>query len=270
MTEQTSRLAIIIDSSGAEKQADNLATALVKMTQAGERAATSAGKVTKATDEEKQSLSELLDRIDPVNAALNKLDKQQQDLAKFKSKGMVDTDTFDLYSKKIEETRNRLTGFRDDLGKTGQSAAQTAYAMRMIPAQMTDIIVGLSTGQSPFMVLMQQGGQLKDMFGGIGPAIKGVGGYVLGLINPVTLAAAAVGVLGLAYYKGSQEQGEFYKSLTLNGNLVGKTTGQLADMAARVSVVANSTTGVTTATLNQIVSSGKVAAESLERVGFVE
>ncbi|MCY1756198.1 phage tail length tape measure family protein [Klebsiella pneumoniae] len=266
MTEQTSRLAIIIDSSGAEKQADNLATALVKMTQAGERAATSAGKVTKATDEEKQSLSELLDRIDPVNAALNKLDKQQQDLAKFKSKGMVDTDTFDLYSKKIEETRNRLTGFRDDLGKTGQSAAQTAYAMRMIPAQMTDIIVGLSTGQSPFIVLMQQGGQLKDMFGGIGPAIKGVGGYVLGLINPITLAAAAVSVLGLAYYKGSQEQGEFYKSLTLNGNLVGKTTGQLADMAARVSVVANSTTGVTAATLNQIVSSGKVAAESLERV----
>nr|WP_227642499.1 phage tail length tape measure family protein [Klebsiella pneumoniae] len=236
------------------------------MTQAGERAATSAVKVTKATDEEKQSLSELLDRIDPVNAALNKLDKQQQDLAKFKSKGMVDADTFDLYSKKIVETRNRLTGFRDDLGKTGQSAAQTAYAMRMIPAQMTDIVVGLSTGQSPFMVLMQQGGQLKDMFGGIGPAIKGVGGYVLGLINPVTLAAAAVGVLGLAYYKGSQEQGEFYKSLTLNGNLVGKTTGQLADMAARVSVVANSTTGVTAATLNQIVSSGKVAAESLERV----
>ncbi|HCI4598016.1 TPA: phage tail length tape measure family protein [Klebsiella quasipneumoniae subsp. quasipneumoniae] len=266
MTEQTSRLAIIIDSSGAEKQADNLATALVKMTQAGERAATSAGKVTKATDEEKQSLSELLDRIDPVNAALNKLDKQQQDLAKFKSKGMVDTDTFDLYSKKIEETRNRLTGFRDDLGKTGQSATQTAYAMRLIPAQMTDIVVGLSTGQSPFMVLMQQGGQLKDMFGGIGPAIKGVGGYVLGLINPVTLAAAAVGVLGLAYYKGSQEQDEFYKSLTLSGNLVGKTTGQLAEMAARVSVVANSTTGVTAATLNQIVSSGKVAAESLERV----
>lgn len=201
MTEQTSRLAIVIDSSGAEKQADNLATALVKMTQAGERAATSAVKVTKATDEEKQSLSELLDRIDPVNAALNKLDKQQQDLAKFKSKGMVDADTFDLYSKKIEETRNRLTGFRDDLGKTGQSAAQTAYAMRMIPAQMTDIVVGLSTGQSPFMVLMQQGGQLKDMFGGIIPAIKGVSTYVMGLVNPFTVAAGAVGLLTYAIYQ---------------------------------------------------------------------
>lgn len=201
MTEQTSRLAIVIDSSGAEKQADNLATALVKMTQAGERAASSAVRVTKATDEEKQSLSELLDRIDPVNAALNKLDKQQQDLAKFKSKGMVDTDTFDLYSKKIEETRNRLTGFRDDLGKTGQSAAQTAYAMRMIPAQMTDIVVGLSTGQSPFMVLMQQGGQLKDMFGGIIPAIKGVSTYVMGLVNPFTVAAGAVGLLTYSVYQ---------------------------------------------------------------------
>lgn len=266
MTEQTSRLAIVIDSSGAEKQADNLATALVKMTQAGERAAISAVKVTKATDEEKKSLSELLDRIDPVNAALNKLDKQQQDLAKFKSKGMVDADTFDLYSKKIEETRNRLTGFRDDLGKTGQSAAQTAFAMRMIPAQMTDIIVGLSTGQSPFMVLMQQGGQLKDMFGGIGPAIKGVGIYVMGLVNPFTLAAAAVGFLGLAYYKGTQEQDEFYKSLVLTGNLVGKTSGQLADIAASAGIAADSTTGKAASTLNQLVSSGKVAGDSLERV----
>ena len=201
MTEQTSRLAIIIDSSGAEKQADNLATVLVKMTQAGDRAATSAGKVTKATNEEKQALSELLDRIDPVNAALNKLDKQQQDLAKFKSKGMVDTDTFELYSKRIEETRNKLTGFRDDLNKTGQSAAQTAFAMRMIPAQMTDIVVGLSTGQSPFMVLMQQGGQLKDMFGGIIPAIKGVTTYVMGLVNPYTVAAGAVGLLTYAVYQ---------------------------------------------------------------------
>lgn len=205
MTEQTSRLAIIIDSSGAEKQADNLATALVKMTQAGDRAATSAGKVTKATDEEKQALSELLDRIDPVNAALNKLDKQQQDLAKFKSKGMVDTDTFELYSKRIEETRNKLTGFRDDLNKTGQSAAQTAFAMRMIPAQMTDIVVGLSTGQSPFMVLMQQGGQLKDMFGGIIPAIKGVTTYIMGLVNPYTVAAGAVGLLTYAVYQNRLE-----------------------------------------------------------------
>lgn len=253
MTEQTSRLAIVIDSSGAEKQADNLATALVKMTHAGNRAASSAGKVTKATDEEKQALSELLDRIDPVNAALNKLDKQQQDLAKFKSKGMVDTDTFELYSKRIEETRNKLSGFRDDLSKTGMSAAQTAFAMRMIPAQMTDIVVGLSTGQSPFMVLMQQGGQLKDMFGGIIPAIKGVSTYVMGLVNPFTVAAGVVGLLTYAVYQNRLEieaatkiattslgaNGDAAERLALNMVAISDKTGQAIDEVGSMFITTN-------------------------------
>ncbi|WP_241630903.1 phage tail length tape measure family protein, partial [Rosenbergiella nectarea] len=81
----------------------------------------------------------------------------------------------DAYSKKIDDARSRLGQMSEQLVKTGQSSKQAAWAMRMIPAQMTDIVVGLSTGQSPFMVLMQQGGQLKDLFGGIGPAIRGVG-----------------------------------------------------------------------------------------------
>ncbi|HBR1064606.1 TPA: phage tail length tape measure family protein [Klebsiella pneumoniae] len=220
----------------------------------------------KAHDEQVAALRRLEAQIDPVGEAFRRLNEQQRQLDTAKTSGMLSPLAYDRLNSKLAESRDALEKTQAQLGKTGQSAAQTANAMRMIPAQMTDIIVGLSTGQSPFMVLMQQGGQLKDMFGGIGPAIKGVGGYVLGLINPVTLAAAAVGVLGLAYYKGSQKQDEFYKSLTLSGNLVGKTTGQLADMAARVSVVANSTTGVSAATLNQIVSSGKVAGDSLERV----
>lgn len=88
----------------------------------------------------------------------------------------------------------------------------------------------------------------------------------MGLVNPFTITAAAVGVLGLAYYKGAQEQDEFYKSLVLTGNQVGKTSGQLADMAARAGAVADSTTGKAASTLNQLVSSGKVAGDSLERV----
>ncbi|HAW2745988.1 TPA: phage tail tape measure protein, partial [Escherichia coli] len=108
--------------------------------------------------------------------------------------------------------------------------------------------------------------QLKDMFGGIGPAIKGVGSYVLGLINPFTLAAAAVGVLGLAYYKGSQEQDEFNKSLILTGNQLGTTSGQLGDIAQRAGNAADSTTGAAAAVLNQLVRSGKVASSSLEQV----
>lgn len=266
MSEQTSRLAVIIDSTGAEKNAESLTSALHGLTEWGQKAAASAGKVTKATEEESAALSELLDRIDPVNSALNKLDKQQQQLAKFKSKGMLDDETFDVYSKKIEEARNRLTGFSEQLKNTGMSAKQTAFAMRLVPMQMTDIVTSLAAGQPPLMVLLQQGGQLKDMFGGIGPAAKAMGRYILGLVNPFTLAAAAVGVLGAAYYKGTQEQDAFNKSLILTGNQVGKTSGQLADIAARAGVAANSTTSKAASTLNLLVESGKVAGDSLERV----
>ena len=55
-------------------------------------------------------------------------------------------------------------------------------------ATLTDITVGLSTGQSPFTVLMQQGGQLKDSFGGAIPAIRAVSGAVMGMVNPYTVA----------------------------------------------------------------------------------
>ncbi|WP_410735257.1 phage tail length tape measure family protein [Citrobacter koseri] len=419
MAEQTSRLAIIIDSTGAEKNAENLTTALSGLTEWGMKAAASAGKVTKATEEEKEAMSKLRAAIDPVGAAINTVGRRFTELKKYFDKGLIDKEEFeflsrklnetteelsgvaqaqreaekagklataqqeaqaqafqrmldkidpltaalrnldqqqielnsalqsgkinpaqyDTYSKKLQETRREVTGeaqaereaakahdeqraalqrlvaqldpvgegFRRlaeqqkqldsakssgllspesytklsgtlgemrtelektqaQLGKTGMSAKQTAWAMRMIPAQMTDIVVGLSTGQSPFMVLMQQGGQLKDMFGGIGPAIKGVSSYVMGLINPFTLAAAAVGVLGVAYYKGTQEQDAFNKSLILTGNQVGKTSGQLADIAARAGVAANSTTGKAASTLNLLVESGKVAGDSLERV----
>ncbi|WP_454779307.1 phage tail length tape measure family protein [Klebsiella michiganensis] len=247
-------------------QYDNYSKKLMEARREVTGAAQAERDAAKAHDEQVAALRRLEAQIDPVGEAFRRLNEQQRQLDSAKTSGMLSPLAYDRLNSKLSESRDALEKTQTQLGRTGQSAAQTANAMRMIPAQMTDIVVGLSTGQSPFMVLMQQGGQLKDMFGGIGPAIKGVGGYVAGLINPFTLAAAAVGVLGLAYYKGSREQDEFYKSLTLSGNLVGKTSGQLADMAARVSVAANSTTGAAASTLNQLVSSGKVAGDSLERV----
>ncbi|WP_287917104.1 phage tail length tape measure family protein, partial [Comamonas sp.] len=74
----------------------------------------------------------------------------------------------------------------------GMSAKATAAALRGVPAQFTDIFVSLQGGQAPLTVFLQQGGQLKDMFGGAGNAAKALGSYVLGLVNPYTVAAAAV------------------------------------------------------------------------------
>ncbi|MEP9890334.1 phage tail length tape measure family protein [Klebsiella sp. GG_Kp171] len=406
MAEQESRLAIRLDSSGAEKQADSLAVALDKMTQSGDKAVTSIFKVTKATDDEKDALNKLraaidpvgaaidtvgrryselkkyfdkglideeefrslskmlndtteelsgvaqaqreaekasklaavqqeaqadafqrmLDKIDPLAAALRNLEQQQSELNTAFKSGAINTSQYDAYSKKLQETRREVTGeaqaereavkahdeqvnalrrleaqidpvgeafrrlneqqrqldtaktsgmlsplaydrlnsklaeSRDalektqaQLGKTSQSAAQTANAMRMIPTQMTDIVVGLSTGQSPFMVLMQQGGQLKDMFGGIGPAIKGVGTYVMGLVNPYSVAAASVGLLTYAVYQNRQEidaatkiattslgaNGDAAERLALNMVAISDKTGQAIDEVSSMFITTN-------------------------------
>ncbi|SFB50950.1 phage tail tape measure protein [Delftia tsuruhatensis] len=81
------------------------------------------------------------------------------------------------------------------------SQKQINAAMRGVPAQITDIVVSLQGGQAPLTVLLQQGGQLRDMFGGIGPAVKALGSAVLGLVNPFTVAAAAVVGFGFAMSK---------------------------------------------------------------------
>jgi len=58
--------------------------------------------------------------------------------------------------------------------KAGASRAADTIS-RAIGPQLTDIVVGLSTGQSPLMVLLQQGGQLRDQF-----ALAGVEAGVMG------------------------------------------------------------------------------------------
>lgn len=146
------------------------------------------------------------------------------------------------------------------------SAKQAAFAMRQLPMQMTDIAVGLASGQSPFMVLMQQGGQLKDTFGGIAPAVRAVGGYVAALVNPFTIAAAAVGGLGAAYLMGQREAEGYARAIILTGNAAGATVGQLQAAAAQTARMANDTVGHAAEAITALVGTGKVAANNLGTV----
>ncbi|WP_202370345.1 phage tail tape measure protein [Pseudomonas sp. MWU318] len=210
-------------------------------------------------------MEELLGSIDPVTRKLGELDKQEKELAKNRKLGLIDADTFSEYQAKINTTRADLGRFNSDLGKTGMTAKATAAALRGVPAQFTDIAVSLQGGQAPLTVFLQQGGQLKDMFGGVGPAAKALGGYVLGLVNPFTVAAAAVGVLGLAYYQGSKEQDAYRLSLVTTGNAAGTTTLALSEMAKRVSGTVG-TTADAAAALAQLAGTGKIASSSFEQI----
>ncbi len=147
----------------------------------------------------------------------------------------------------------------------GMSAKATAAAMRGVPAQFTDIVTSLQGGQRPLTVLLQQGGQLKDMFGGAGNAARALGTYVTGLVNPFTVLAAGVAAVGYAYYTGSQEAQAFTKSIVLSGNAAGVTASQLGTMTANVAKITGSTQGAAAEALAAVVQSGAVGSQNLEK-----
>jgi lambda family phage tail tape measure protein len=252
---QESRLAVTIDSRGAKRNADDLTDSLKGMERAGEGATSSTEGLSSSIDEQRKELSQLLGQINPTVSALGRLDDMQEKLAKFKKAGIVESDTFVEYSDRINVMRNALGETADGMNATGMSAKQMQNNLRMLPAQFTDIAVSLQSGQAPLTVLLQQGGQLKDMFGGIGPAARAMGGYIAGLVNPFTLAAAVAGALAVAYYQGSEESERFANALIENGNAAGTSANQLADLANQVAST-GTTVGAAAGVLTQLAAAG--------------
>lgn len=254
--------AVLSDSASRQASINSRAQALIATE---ERQAEAAKKAAGAHREEGQALEELLGKIDPTVAAMSRLDQMEQKLKGFRANGALDAETFGEYQTKIDQARTALGGADNALNKTGMTAKATAAALRGVPAQFTDIVVSLQGGQAPLTVLLQQGGQLKDMFGGIGPAVQALGGYVLGLVNPFTVAAAAMAVLGYAYYSGSEEAVGFQKELIKTGNAAGTTADQMSGMARQVAATVG-TTAAAAEVLTQLAGSGRITSDSFVEI----
>ncbi|MGY4527994.1 phage tail tape measure protein [Pseudomonas sp. UBA4617] len=252
---QESRLAVTIDSRGAKRNADDLTTSLERMERAGDAAASSADGVSSSLDDQRKELAQLLGQINPTVVALGRLDDMQEKLAKLKKAGVVESDTFVEYTQRINTMREALGETTTTMNKAGMSAKAYQAALRGVPAQFTDIAVSLQGGQAPLTVFLQQGGQLKDMFGGVLPAAKALGGYVLGLVNPFTVAAAAAGTLALAYYKGSEESDRLTDAIIRNGNAAGTSYSELAGLAEQVAAT-GATVGAASKVLEQLAGAG--------------
>jgi len=177
----------------------------------------------------------------------------------------VPTSILDELKTKLAATGTAAVGATKQLNQYGVSAAQQAAALRGVPAQLTDIVVSLQGGQQPLTVLLQQGGQLKDMFGGIVPAARALGSTIASLVNPWTIAATAVAAFTLALSSGRGEQEQFTKTLILSGNAAGQTAAGMSNLATRIADVAGSR-GKAVDALNLIARSSKIAGQNIEGV----
>lgn len=135
---------------------------------------------------------------------------------------------------RISEVTQALKRQESQLKLNNISVGQYNNAMRMVPAQFTDIFTQLAGGQNPFLIALQQGGQLRDSFGGFGNMFKGLAAS----INPATVAVAAlaggVAALGKAYYDGAEESQRFSAAVIFAGGSAGASSDKLIAVADSV------------------------------------
>jgi len=144
----------------------------------------------------------------------------------------------------------------------GVSVGQTRQAMRQLPAQITDIFTSLAGGQKPWLVAIQQGGQLKDSFGGIVPAARALLGAITPLAVGIGLAAAVIGGFAVATLQGYRETQAYERALIASGNAAATTAGQIGVVKDRVGA-ATGEYGDAQVALTALAAAGTVAGDTL-------
>lgn len=189
---------------------------------------------TKEAKYQGDQLDKLAGQIDPVVGAYNRLDKMEEQLRKHRQANRLDDSSFQGLLKQLNAQRDALAANDSAYRANAISIKQMQAATRGLPAQFTDIATSLAAGQNPLTVFLQQGGQIKDQFGGAGAALAGTARYLLALANPVTIAGAALAGLALTYYDAEKTQSEFDQALLAGNKTIGTTTGQLVALSSQI------------------------------------
>lgn len=230
--------------------------ALAKLTKTGAYGEAEAAKISAQLDkqqvalaksamDEQKALTSLLGAIDPARAALAKLDTQVEQLGKHLDAGRISQDEYNAALGKIDKDY-------DKLNKTTTGFEKLRLGSRQAQENVVQLGNALSSGDwgSGVRAVAQLGA-------GAGEGAAGL----LAILGPLALATAAVGGLAYAFYKGSEEQDSYNKSLILTGNYAGVSAGQLGDMARQVSATVG-TTGQAAEVLALLAGNGKIAGES--------
>lgn len=258
----------------------------LKLTDTGEAAARAQAELaaTQAAEKQSAALKNLLGSIDPTIRAFNSLDEQHAQLVAHFESGRINGAQFEHFNTILNQTRERLSGVADVLPealsrqelaarRAGISVGQYSAAMRTLPAQFTDIATQLAGGQSPFLILLQQGGQIKDQFGGVQGALTGVGEYIrsmAGMINPTTIAlgglVGTIGLLAAAAYSSSEQFDQVARSVIMMGGAGFASMQQLNQAAEEVAGKTNTSVSSTVDTLVALNDTGKYTASQMKQI----
>ena len=174
-------------------------------------------------------------------------------------------------TKDIKDRLLQQAAAYDKIAMSAKNAAGAQFKMNeqqkiQLTYQTTDFFTQIASGQSPFLAAFQQGGQLKDVMGGVGNMFKAIGSLFTPFSVGLGTVAGAFGAVAFAIYEADQEFDNFQNSLTLTGNYAGVTAKDLVAMSTAIAGTVNTTIGKATDALDALVASGKFTKISLDSV----
>ncbi len=140
------------------------------------------------------------------------------------------------------------------------------YRLGLLRPQITDIVTGLATGQSPFTVLLQQGGQLGDVFGGFGNALKALGTVFTPFRLLLGGVGAALGTVAFQAFQSSQSLDALEKTVALTGNATILTTARLKAMTDEIANAQKVSATTARESLDAVVATGRFTGAAVLNV----
>lgn len=197
--------------------------------------------------------------MDALNGQVNAIGKTHAELMELKAAELgLSKEAAPLIAKLKDQGRA--------MNVAGISAGEYRQAIRMLPAQITDVVTSLASGMPVWMVAIQQGGQIKDSFGGIGNTFK----VLLSYINPVTagvgVLVGSLGLLAKAGYDSYKSITDIQNALIETGGYAGVTAEDLDSVSKKIAQTSNSTIGSIREIVTELASSGKYTREQIQNI----
>lgn len=248
------RLGAVIESTTNKLRQQQLA-----LTEEGRAAIAEAEAKQKATNAGRDFVASLKQQADSIG-------KTRAELLEMKAAQLGVSTEAAPFINALKQQEQALKKQQNAMGLAGISAGQYKMAMRQLPAQITDVVTSLASGMPVWLVAIQQGGQIKDSFGGIGNTFK----VLLRYINPLTVGAVALGValaaIAKAGYDSWKSQRDLANALVLTGGYAATTTGQITALTDEINKTSSATVGSIQAIATSLAQSGKYSINQIKAI----
>lgn len=248
------RLGAVIESTTNKLRQQQLA-----LTEEGRAAIAEAEAKQKATNAGRDFVASLKQQADSIG-------KTRAELLEMKAAQLGVSTEAAPFINAMKQQEQALKKQQNAMGLAGISAGQYKMAMRQLPMQITDVVTSLASGMPVWLVAVQQGGQIKDSFGGIGNTFK----VLLSYINPLTVGAVALGValaaIAKAGYDSWKSQRDLANALVLTGGYAATTTGQITSLTDEINKTSSATVGSIQAIATSLAQSGKYSINQIKAI----